>query len=151
MSEDRSLRRLIVGVGNAFRRDDGVGPYVAAALAARGQDARVHPGDGAGLIDHFAEADMVVLVDATRSAAEPGTLVRLDAHAGPLPAEFFHYSTHRFGLAEAVETARALGSLPRLLTVYGIEGASFEAGRGLSAPVMAAATALIDDLAGGGR
>ena len=23
---------------------------------------------------------------------------------GPIPAEFFHYSTHRFGLAEAVET-----------------------------------------------
>ncbi|GAB4356271.1 MAG: hydrogenase maturation protease [Oricola sp.] len=134
---------LIVGVGNAFRSDDGVGPFVAEALAGRGLNAMVHGGDGAGLMDLFGAHGAIVMVDATRSGAEPGTLIALDAAAERLPADFFHYSTHRFGLAEAVETARALGSLPARLTIYGIEGQDFGAGAGLSAPVAATAQALI--------
>ncbi len=146
-----SDRPLFVGIGNAFRRDDGLGPWVAEALAARGLNAVPHAGDGAGLLDHFAASPSVVLIDATRSGAAAGTLRRLDARAEAIPAEFFHYSTHRFGLAEAVETARALGLLPARLIIYGIEGSDFGAGLGLSAPVPAAATALITALIGAGE
>lgn len=137
---------LIVGIGNAFRSDDGVGPFVADALAAKGLPALVHAGDGTGLIDLFETHAALVLVDATRSGAAPGTLVTFDAVAQKLPAELFHYSTHRFGLAEAVETARALGSLPQSLTVHGIEGGDFGQGMRLSDPVKAAADALIEKL-----
>ena len=142
-----SDRPLFVGIGNAFRRDDGLGPWVAEALAASGSNAVPHAGDGAGLLDHFATSPSVVLIDATRSGAAAGTLRRLDAAAEPIPAEFFHYSTHRFGLAEAVETARALGLLPARLMIYGIEGRDFDAGLGLSAPVQTAASALVAALA----
>lgn len=134
---------LILGIGNALRRDDGVGPFVAARLAAAGLNARVHAGDGTGIIDAMAEARHLVLIDATRSGAAPGTLTTLDAIAAAIPAAFFHYSTHRFGLAEAVETARALGMLPPALTVHGIEGSDFDPGEKLSAPVAEAAEALI--------
>jgi hydrogenase maturation protease len=48
-------------------------------------------------------------------------------------------STHAFGLAEAVELARALGRLPRFLVVYGVEGKCFTPGAALSAGVEAAA------------
>ena len=37
-------------------------------------------------------------------------------------------STHHFGLAEAVELARALDRLPPRLWIYGIEGKQFEQG-----------------------
>ena len=134
---------LILGIGNALRSDDGVGPFVADRLAALGLNARVHAGDGCGIIDAMAEARHLVLIDATRSGAPPGTRATLDAIASPIPAEFFHYSTHRFGLAEAVETARALGLLPPALTVHGIEGGNFSPGESLSAPVADAAEALI--------
>lgn len=137
---------LFIGIGNSFRCDDGVGPFVAQTLAERGFDARVHAGDGTGLIDLFADFSNLVLIDATRSSAEPGTLIRLDAMAEPLPAELFHYSTHRFGLAEAVETARALGQLPKSLVVFGIEGAEFGAGTDLSAPVQKAVADLVEAL-----
>jgi hydrogenase maturation protease len=103
----------------------------------------VHGGDGAGLIDLFEAAPHVILVDAARSGAVAGTLHVFDAKQASLPAHFFHYSTHLFGLAEAVETARALGALPRILWVYGIEGAGFEVGEALSAPVRAGAAALV--------
>ncbi|WP_193176663.1 hydrogenase maturation protease [Oricola nitratireducens] len=141
-----SEQMLIVGIGNAFRSDDGVGPFVAEGLAAKGFSATVHAGDGTGLMDLFDKHDRIVLVDATRSNAEPGTLIALDAAAAKLPADLFHYSTHRFGLAEAVETARALGTLPQSVLVYGIEGEDFGAGTALSPVVESAAVALISQL-----
>lgn len=143
-----SDKTLIVGIGNAFRSDDGVGPFVAEALATKGYEASVHAGDGTGLMDLFEAHEEIVLVDATRSDAEPGTMIALDAAAERLPADLFHYSTHRFGLAEAVETARALGTLPKSVTVYGIEGQEFGAGTDLSEPVSKAAEKLIAWLEG---
>lgn len=148
-TDSRAKGPLIVGIGNTFRSDDGVGPFVAEALAARGFAAQVHAGDGTGLMDLFEAHQALVLVDATHSGAAPGTLVSFDAVAEKLPAELFHYSTHRFGLAEAVETARALGSLPKSLMVHGIEGCEFGAGTQLSGPVREAAERLIEHLASG--
>ncbi|MBP2291654.1 hydrogenase maturation protease [Azospirillum rugosum] len=129
---------LILGIGNRYRSDDAVGPLVADRLAALGLPAREHSGEGAALIEAWDGADRVILVDATQSGAAPGTIRRLDAAAEPLPAAFFRYSTHRFGLAEAVETARALGRLPASLVVYGVEGRCFDFGEGLSEEVGAA-------------
>ena len=40
----------------------------------------------------------------------------------------------RFGVADAVELARALGRLPARLDVYAVEGAEFEVGAEISAP-----------------
>lgn len=134
---------LIVGIGNPYRCDDGVGPWVADALAVRGFDTHVQAGDGTGLIDLFTQADSIILVDATRSGTRPGTIVQIDATVASLQADMFHYSTHRFGLAEAVETARALHQLPKELVVYGIEGACFDAGEGLSVCVKEAAMDLV--------
>jgi len=50
--------------------------------------------------------------------------------------------THRFGLAEAVDTARALALLPQKLNVYGIEGQCFEAGEAMNDQVGHAASVL---------
>jgi hydrogenase maturation protease len=63
---------------------------------------------------------------------------RFDVGTGPLPQCAFTVSTHGFGLGEAIELARALGSLPPHCVVYAIEGATFEAGAPLSPPVAAA-------------
>ena len=68
-------------------------------------------------------------------AAPPGTLHRLDAAEGELPAELFRTSTHHFGLAEAVELARAVGALPQRLVVFGIEAGQIELGDALTAEV----------------
>lgn len=137
---------LILGIGNSWRRDDGVGPWVAARLAALGLPARDHSGEGAGLIDAWDGQSRVIVVDATRSGASPGTLIRIDAHAADPPRAFFHASSHLFGLAEAVATARALGRLPPSLILWGIEGADFSWGDALSPPVLAAAEGLVERL-----
>lgn len=134
---------LILGVGNRFRRDDGVGPVVADRLAALGVAVREHSGEGAGLIDAWSGAARVVVVDATQSGAEPGTVVRLDAADAAAPRGLFRYSSHLFGLAEAVETARALGRLPESLVIWGIEGADFGFGDTLTPAVVDSADLVV--------
>lgn len=117
------MRKRVVGVGHPRRGDDALG-LLAARLAGGTELA-----DGAALIEAFEGADAVVVLDAMRSGRPPGTLERFDASSAPLPARRLRpASSHAFGVAEAIELARALGRLPRRLVVIGIEGESFEAG-----------------------
>jgi hydrogenase maturation protease len=142
-----SLR--VLGIGNVARRDDGVGVWVARRLAAHLKDkadVRVLGDDGFALLDALAGIDEAILIDAVQSGAAAGTLHRFDAAAAPLPPDQLRCSTHLLGIAEAIELARALGQLPARLVVYGIEGADFGIGEGLSGPVAAAAAALVETL-----
>ena len=140
-------RTLVIGLGNEYRRDDAVGLVVARRLREAAPASVLvleETGEGASLLESWQDADTVILIDAVQSGAAPGTVHRLDASAKPIAREFFRFSTHAFGLAEAVELARALGRLPPRLIVYGIEGKSFEAGVGLSPEVEAAAQVVVE-------
>ena len=138
--------RLFAGIGSRDRGDDGVGPWVAEALALRGRRAVAFGGDGAGLIALLEGERDVVLIDATRGAGPPGRHTVIDAGRQEVPRALFRCSTHQFGVAEAVETARALGILPPTLTLHGIEGRDFAPGARLSPEVARAARALVDAL-----
>jgi len=129
---------LVIGVGNAYRRDDAAGLEAGrrlAAAAAGRVTAREASGEGAALLDAWEGAGLVILIDAVHSGARAGTIRRVDVRAEAVPAGFFRYSTHAFGVAEAVELGRALGRLPDRLIVFGIEGKDFTAGVGLSPAV----------------
>jgi hydrogenase maturation protease len=129
-------------VGNPWRCDDAAGLAVARRLRGRlPADVEVleREGEPTALLDAWEGADTLWLIDAVRSAAQLGTVHRLDASQEELPASLFRASTHHFGLAEAIELGRALGRLPQTVVVYGIEGASFDAGEGLTPAVAAAA------------
>lgn len=137
---------LILGIGHPFRGDDGIGPLVAeriAALTLPGVTALAHHGEGSDLMERWAGFDRVVVVDATRSDAPPGTIRRWDAVAEKLPAALFPKSSHLFGLAEAVEMARLLGRLPPVLTVIGVEGKDFSTGTELSPEVAAVVDGIV--------
>jgi hydrogenase maturation protease len=129
---------LIIGVGNAYRGDDAVGLRIAQDIKKKSPDhvnVIEQSGDGISLMDSWKDSDAVILIDAVHSGAQPGTIHRFDVHTQTIPTKFFHYSTHAFGVAEAIELARALKQLPQNLIVYGIEGKCFEAGIGLSLEV----------------
>jgi hydrogenase maturation protease len=138
------LRGVVIGVGNRYRSDDAAGLAVLAALR------EAHPpgvrlieesGEGAALMEAWNLPELaarnapVYIVDAVASGGIPGSIHTFDAAAHPVPSRFFHYSTHAFGVAEAIEVARSLGQLPPRLIVYGIEGGNFAAGEQLSPPV----------------
>lgn len=131
---------VVIGVGNSLRHDDAAGLELAQLVGERLAHplcaVAAHEGDTLGLLERFDGAGAAVIVDATHSGAPAGTVTRMDASAAPLPAELpSSASTHAMGLAEAIELARALDRLPARVIVYGIEGARFDAGEGLSQPV----------------
>jgi hydrogenase maturation protease len=131
-------RPLIIGLGNLLAGDDAAGRVVAQKLAALGTinfDIAESSGEMSQLLALMDDRDQVLLIDACHSGAPIGTLFEFNTVATPLPSELSHQSTHGFGLAEAIELARALGKLPRRCTVYSIEGRCFDQGAELSPAV----------------
>jgi len=117
---------LIIGVGNRWRGDDGVGPAVVDAIAARGRpdvDVLVLDGEPARLAAAWTGRSRVVIVDAIRTGAAPGTIHRV-VGADAVPRSPAGASTHGAGVAAAVALARALEALPEHLVVLGIEPAT---------------------------
>ena len=137
---------LLLGIGNRWRRDDGVGRVVAGRLK---QKALPHTdiieagGEGTELMEIWKDYRSVFLFDAAFSEGWPGTIYWFDASQQPVPAKFFHGSTHDFGPGEAIELARSLGELPPHFVVYTIEGKDFGHGQGLSPEAEAAVTNLV--------
>jgi hydrogenase maturation protease len=136
------MTTCVVGVGNEMRGDDAVGLAVVRALSGtvpEGVAVVECEGEPVSLLSAWEGHARAIVVDATQSDAEPGTIRRIVAADGPLPPALAGSSTHLLGLADAVELARALKRLPAATIVYGIEGASFDTGTGLSEQVAAAA------------
>ena len=147
LPEARDPAKLrVVGVGNAWRRDDAVGLVVAhrlRELLAQEVEVLAHEGEPTALIDVWADAEALWLVDASSSGADPGTIHRFDASLADLPPGFGGATTHHVGLGETVAMARTLGRLPRKVVVFGIEGERFDLGPDLTTAVADAVPAVV--------
>jgi len=126
-----------IGVGNRFRNDDGLGWHIAKIMQAEVPEIEIleASGEGMSLLEIMQQRKFVFIFDAVNSGSDPGTVFRFQADSECLPSKFFHYSTHEFSVAEAIELGRSLKQLPEKLIVYGIEGKNFRAGTELSEEV----------------
>ncbi|MFE1752518.1 hydrogenase maturation protease [Streptomyces anandii] len=150
-----SAGAVVVGVGNVFRRDDGVGPAVLALLEER---ARARPlphgtvlrecdGDPARLLGLWENAGLAVVVDACfPPSAHPGRVHRWCPVPGatPVPTGTRRHSTHGLGLLETIRLAHSLGRKPGRLVVYAVEGAERHLGTGLTPSVARAVLPLTE-------
>jgi len=131
---------LIAGIGNSFRSDDKAGLLVCDLVsdALTGTpfnsllDIKKLSGEGAELIDQWEGYETVYIADASQVSGNPGKVTRIDASTTPLQSDYFHYSSHNFSLAEAVELARHINKLPAKLVVFAVEGVNFGYGVELS-------------------
>ena len=142
----------IIGVGSPFG-DDRLGWVVAQALRRSSVVKAVESGrivisildrPGTLLLAHWQGADIVIVIDAVRSGAMPGTCFRFDAGMSAvsgLPA-----SSHGFGVAAALALARALGDLPSRLLVRGVEIDPSCSGFELSRPVACVLPAVVREI-----
>lgn len=121
-------RRVVIGVGNPLRGDDGAGRHAANLLreaAPPNVEIIECNGEATALLDAMDGADMAILIDACVCGASPGAVRRFDVARESLPQGEFAGSTHGLGLAAAIELARALGHLPPVCIIYAIESARF--------------------------
>jgi hydrogenase maturation protease len=134
---------VVIGVGNPDRGDDGIGHRVIDHL-----EGSTPPGthlvrsvgaDPASLMAAWDGVGKAIVVDAMVSGGRAGRVRRFDVRQSPLPADVSFASTHALGTVAAVELARALERLPDRITVFGVEGYSFEPGSALSAAAAAGA------------
>ncbi len=133
---------MVIGVGNTYRRDDGVGPAVAAAVEAlRLPGVRVVrcAAETTAILDAWDGAAIAVVVDATV----------VDAAAGGPPGRVRHcgiddfvehpaVSSHELGIKQAHELAVVLGRAPDSVVVVTVDVTDTGHGVGLSPAVAAA-------------
>jgi len=151
-------KTVVIGAGNVFRSDDGAGLAVAKRLQECAPDGisvlAVH-GEATEVMAAWHGYHTAILIDAVSSGAGAGRVHRFEAIEDPLPTELFRFSTHGFGVVDAIELGRALDTLPSRIVVYGIEGRDFAAGTDVTPQVASAidivVTRILEDLREGSR
>jgi hydrogenase maturation protease len=149
-------RAVVIGIGNPFRHDDGLGPAVVELLRRRTLPASVTLADCDGeptrLLDLWQGMSLAIVVDAMRGSAGPDAIpvpgrVCRRSLRHPSVANVPHTSggsasSHGVNLSTAVSLAAALDSLPTTLLLYAVEVTDTTPGQGLSPDVAAAAEAV---------
>ncbi len=132
-------KKIVIGVGNRLRGDDGFGLRVVEDLKQGYPDAGVEFIEGGtlglDLLRHFERAEQLVLVDAMDLGAEPGRVFRFEADE--LQRYFSHrpLSVHDVKLPELLRVARAMGVHPPRVSVVACQLGQAEQGEELSAEV----------------
>ena len=145
---------VVIGVGNRWRRDDAVGLEAINVLRGRVSDDVVlveSDGEPTRLLDAFAQAPKIIMVDAVVTGGEPGTIYRFTDEE--LPNQMgIGQSSHLVQLVETIALGKLLDKLPNGLVLIGIEATDFDNGEGMTEPVAAGVTAAVEavlaDLAG---
>jgi hydrogenase maturation protease len=131
-------KAVVIGIGNDHRRDDGVGPAVAAAVAAERPDVPVVicAAEPTAILDAWEGATLAVIVDAAAGDdAIPGRVRRSSLDDLTEPAML---TSHDLGLAQTYELGRVLDRAPQTVVVVAVDAADGGHGIGLSPAVSAA-------------
>jgi hydrogenase maturation protease len=145
------LSRLVIGIGNRCRRDDGVGLVVAECIARQelsGVCVLPAIGEPGAILDAWAGVLLAVVVDAALGdGAVPGRIRRWTPGEADGPGTV---SSHGFGLAQTCALAAALGLLPARLVAFTVDITDAGVGVGLTPAVAAAVpdvvTAVVTEL-----
>lgn len=129
---------VILGVGNLLLSDEGVGVHVANELLKM----ELPPGvsvveggtDGFRLLNVITEADRLIVIDAVKGGAEPGSIYCFDIDEVRNCPSGFKTSVHQIGILEVIDLSGLVGKTPHT-TVIGIEPKSLEMSMELSPEV----------------
>ena len=135
----------MIGIGNEFRRDDGVGLAVAKEIASRNlPDVQVMTaiGEPTTILDAWSGVPLAIAVDAAMGdGATPGRIRRWTPGDA---AESGVVSSHALGLPQTYGLGEALGQKPDKLVVVTVEIADAGHGVGLTPAVAAAVPAVVE-------
>ena len=138
----KSRRVAILGVGNDFKADDGVGPYIVKHLEGRVPDS-VELIDASTVPENFlghlceTHPSLVLVVDATLMKAHPGTIRLIDKDS----IHGVAFSTHQLPLTFFIEYLTS--QIQTTILILGIQPLTDEFSLPLSPIVQAAADRII--------
>src|SRR4030066_590609 len=120
---------VILGVGNLLLSDEGVGVHVANELMKMDlpPEVSVVEGgtDGFRLLNVITEADRLIVIDAVKGNADPGSIYRFDIDDVRNCPSGFKTSVHQIGILEVIDLSELIGKKPHT-TIIGIEPKSLE-------------------------
>jgi hydrogenase maturation protease len=134
-------KALVLGIGNLLIGDEGVGCRTVEELSRRYSlppEVECVDGGTAGfeLLAMLDSKEHVILIDALRSDREPGTVVMVEGEH--VPKAFLARTTpHQLGICDVLAAAQLTETMPKHLTLYGIEPKHLDVGIGLSSEVEA--------------
>jgi hydrogenase maturation protease len=132
-----STDTVVVGLGNPYRRDDGVGVAAAAALGDRGLAhvrAVIGVADPMGLLEAWSGAALAIVIDAAVTAPSmPGRVRRCTL--AELADTRDGLSSHTVDICGAHALSLELARAPDALVVFTVDVADTGHGEGLTAPV----------------
>jgi len=138
---------IILGVGNLLLSDEGVGVHVANELMKMElpPDISVVEGgtDGFRLLNVITGADLLIVIDAVKGGAEPGSIYRFDIDEVKNCPPGFKTSVHQIGILEVIDLSVLIGKKPHT-TVIGVEPKSLKMGMELSPEVKSKIPKIID-------
>jgi hydrogenase maturation protease len=133
-----AAKNLILGVGNPFRRDDGIGPAVIQRCQAEddfeGVDLLDGGTDGFSLLEYIKAYENVLVVDAVEMGMTPGEIRLFSPAEAKLTLQSEALSTHGFGLAEVIGLMETLG-IQNNLRIIGIQAKDISFGEAISPEV----------------
>jgi len=145
---------ILVGIGNPWRRDDGLGPSFVQEIQRRSiwkGEFRVVPGEMLMILDileSFCRSkEKIVFIDAYACTVNEGVPSKNAVTSYPIVLDRWQnlkshqiwntsMSTHGWGLAEALNMAETLGQIPEKIFILAIPGYDFNYGEGLSCPAL---------------
>jgi hydrogenase maturation protease len=131
---------VILGVGNLLLSDEGVGVHVANELMRMSlpPEVSVVEGgtDGFGLLNIITEATRLIVIDAVKGDAAPGSIYRFDIGEVRNCPSGFKTSVHQIGILEVLDLSELIVK-PPYTTVIGVEPKSVEMGMELSPEIKA--------------
>jgi hydrogenase maturation protease len=137
---------VIVGLGNSYRKDDGVGVVAATAvndLALPGVRVATGIVEPMSLLEAWSDARLAVVIDAAIvTPSVPGRVRR--CNLGDVVAATEGLSSHGVDIGRAYELGQLLGRVPDALVVFTIEVADTTQGIGLTPQVAAAVPEAVD-------
>ena len=149
-------RLLVLGLGNALLKDEGLGGYIAARLGELDLPSSVEVIDGgtSALDILLLQKGLykLIIVDAVRAGKEPGTIYK--AHwrtdqPGKLKTvcpqeEHSRISLHQVGLLDALALVERIGCAPKEVILIGVEPKEIAPDLGLTEEIKQRVPAIID-------
>jgi len=137
----------VIGIGNAFRSDDGIGPYIIEHIKKNDIPVPIQlfdlGTDAFSLIEHLSGEDPIMIVDSADLGRNAGEVMKIELSENTLKKIDQSISIHGFSVSELYRIARMIGPIAPC-SIIGVQPKILVPGDTLSDEVMGSIPEIIN-------